>query len=67
MEEDRRRGVHMDAKEQYMRKAAALEAQGQLEEQILEHEHQKVPVPKFVLCANSSLALAWLKAVAVSI
>merc|ERR1712054_10001 len=41
MEEDRRRGVHMDAKEQYMRKAAALEAQGQLEEQILEHEHQK--------------------------
>lgn len=41
MEEDRRRGVHMDAKEQYMRKSAALEAQGQLEEQILEHEHQK--------------------------
>merc|ERR1711939_26459 len=41
MEEDRRRGVHMDAKEGYMRKAAALEAQGQLEEQILEHEHQK--------------------------
>lgn len=41
MEEDRRRGVHMDAKEQYMRKAASLEAQGQLEEQILEHEHQK--------------------------
>merc|ERR1711959_880364 len=41
MEEDRRRGVHMDAKEQYMRKAAALEAQGQLEEQILEHDHQK--------------------------
>merc|ERR1711988_1710553 len=41
MEEDRRRGVHMDAKEHYMRKAAALESQGQLEEQILEHEHQK--------------------------
>jgi len=41
MEEDRRRGVHMDAKEQYMRKAAALEGQCQLEEQILEHEHQK--------------------------
>merc|ERR1712093_629600 len=41
MEEDRRRGVHMDAKEGYMRKAAALEAQDQLEEQILEHEHQK--------------------------
>jgi len=41
MEEDRRRGVHMDAKEQYMRTSAALEAQGQLEEQILEHEHQK--------------------------
>merc|ERR1711959_640155 len=41
MEEDRRRGVHMDAKEQYMRKQAALEAQGQLEEQILEHDHQK--------------------------
>merc|ERR1712054_454766 len=41
MEEDRRRGVHMDAKEQYMREAASLEAQSQLEEQILEHEHQK--------------------------
>merc|ERR1711988_217895 len=41
MEEDRRRGVHMDAKEQYMRKQAALEAQSQLEEQILEHDHQK--------------------------
>merc|ERR1711959_619281 len=41
MEEDRRRGVHMDAKEHYMRKEAALESQGQLEEQILEHEHQK--------------------------
>merc|ERR1712054_347328 len=41
MEEDRRRGVHMDAKEQYMRKAASLEDQSQLEEQILEHEHQK--------------------------
>lgn len=41
MEEDRRRGVHMDAKEQYMRKAAAYESQSQLEEQILEHEHAK--------------------------
>merc|ERR1711988_1597240 len=41
MEEDRRRGVHMDAKEHYMRKQAALEAQSQLEEQILEHDHQK--------------------------
>ena len=41
MEEDRRRGIHMDAKESYMRKNAALEAQEQLEEQILEREHQK--------------------------
>lgn len=41
MEEDRRRGVHMDAKEKYMRQAASLEAQAQLEEQILEHEHAK--------------------------
>merc|ERR1719313_1232629 len=41
MEEDRRRGVHMDAKEHYLRKSAALEAQEQLEEQILEREHQK--------------------------
>merc|ERR1711959_431318 len=41
MEEDRRRGIHMDAKEGYLRKAAALEAQTQLEDQILEREHQK--------------------------
>eukprot|EP00658_Telonema_sp_P-2_P001359 TRINITY_DN1050_c0_g1_i11.p1 TRINITY_DN1050_c0_g1~~TRINITY_DN1050_c0_g1_i11.p1 ORF type:complete len:298 (-),score=138.51 TRINITY_DN1050_c0_g1_i11:575-1468(-) len=41
MEEDRRRGIHMDAKEAYMRKSAAFEAQDQLEEQILEREHQK--------------------------
>lgn len=41
MEEDRRRGIHMDAKETYLRKSAALEAQEQLEEQILEREHQK--------------------------
>ena len=56
MEEDRRRGVHMDAKEQYMRKSAALEAQGQLEEQILEHEHQKVAVI-IVLHAQYSLSI----------
>lgn len=31
----------MDAKETYLRKSAALEAQEQLEEQILEREHQK--------------------------
>ena len=41
MEEDRRRGLHMDAKETYMRRSAAKEAQEQLEEQILEREHQK--------------------------
>jgi len=41
MEEDRRRGIHMDAKETYLRKSAALEAQTELEEQILEREHQK--------------------------
>ena len=36
MEEDRRRGLHMDAKETYMRRQAAKEAQEQLEDQILE-------------------------------
>merc|ERR1712070_878752 len=41
MEEDRRRGLHMDAKETYMRRSAAKEVQEQLEEQILEREHQK--------------------------
>ena len=66
MEEDRRRGIHMDAKETYLRKAAALEAQEQLEEQILEREHQKelayqVWLLEVVMCERIGVSQAYLE------